>query len=144
MSEVIHGFGATISVNDGASNAQAAFASLASCNIPFGDVAIHKFANLAGGDRNLLKSVGMIDQGQFTFEIAYSVSDYGRLVAVKGLKYITGSTATTWKVTAPADAAGTIEHATFAAILTKCDAELGDNIVVIKCTAEVWGTITLS
>ena len=133
------GFAATISVNDGASNAQQVFAQPVMLQVPFGDVGAVDVSYMGMSSRSRLKIPGLVDMGAISFEGNFRKSDYLRLVALKAVPK-------TWIITAP-DTGETAPGGltwTCTAFLSKveCSLEL-DGVVKFKAEATVSGDITM-
>ena len=132
------GFSASISVNDGASAAQQAFAEPIMISVPFGEVATIDASHMAMSSRNRLKIVGLTDPGHLSFEGIFKKADYLRLVALKGVAKV-------WLITAPdtGEAGGGLTW-TCTAILVKCDTNLEtEGLVKFKAEAVVSGDIAM-
>lgn len=132
------GFGASLSVNDGASNAQQDFANPVMISAPFGDVSAVDTWNMAASSRNATKIPGKADPGAASFEQLYSAADYNRLVALR-------ATSKTWIVTAPTD--GTTNGQltwTFDGFLSKCELSMEtENLVKVKAEITISGDISV-
>lgn len=132
------GFSASISVNDGGSGAQQAFAEPVMISVPFGDVSTIDTSHMAMASRNRTKIAGLVDQGNISFEGIFKKSDYLRLVALK-------AATKTWVVTAPdtGETGGGLTW-TCSAILTKVEMSLEtEGLVKFKAEAVVSGDITM-
>lgn len=132
------GFSATISVNDGVSNAQQVFAEPVSITVPFGEVSTVDASNMAMSSRRRVKIVGLTDPGELSFEGIYSKADYLRLVALQGNSHV-------WIITAPSTGeTGSGLTWTCTAFLTKVEQTLElENLVKFKATAVISGDITM-
>lgn len=139
----ITGFSATVSLNDGASNAQAPFSSTTKCKLPWGKVNVINFVELDQSDRYIQKVPAMIDSGTFEFSFNYNAADVARLIAVRGLKFITGSTPVTFRVET---SDSTPKVYTFAAIVTEVEpGEMdAEALAVTTVKAEISGAITIA
>jgi hypothetical protein len=132
------GFSASISVNDGASNAQQGFAEPVMIQVPFGDVSIVDAAHMAMSSRRRVKIVGLTDPGELSFEGIFKKADYLRIVALQGVFK-------SWIITAPdtGESGGGLTWTCTAAV-TKCEMSMEtEGLVKFKATAAVSGDITM-
>src|SRR5205823_5508680 len=90
----IIGFGASISVNDGISNAQLEFAEPIMIQTPFGEVSMIDASHMSMSNRFRLKIPGLTDPGNLSFEGNFTKADYIRLAALQGIEKV-------WVITAP-------------------------------------------
>lgn len=134
----IIGYTASISVNDGASNAQQEFAAPVMITPPFGDVAAVDVSSMSMTSRSRLKIPGLVDMGNVSFEGIFKKADYLRLVALKAVEK-------TWIVTAPdtGETGGALTW-TFDAFVSKVESSLeNEGLVKFKAEAVISGDITM-
>jgi hypothetical protein len=133
------GFSASISVNDGASNAQQIFAEPVMIQVPFGDVSAIDVSYMGQSSRSRLKIPGLIDMGNLSFEGIFKKADYLRLVALKAVLK-------TWILTAPdtGETSPTGLTWTCSAFISKVEMSLEfDGLVKFKAEATLSGDITM-
>jgi len=100
----ITGFTATVSVNDTIVSSSASFAAFnetAKIKLPYGKVKILDFIRLSDTDKTIRKMPSSIDSGTLEFSMYYDADDMARLVALKGVHYVTGSTEVQWQIETP-------------------------------------------
>lgn len=148
------GFTATVSVNDGASNASVAFDEVVQITLPSRDTTIVEtsFMGMSSPDKTYVG--GLSDNGNLAIEMNWTKVTYNRLNALLGkARYgtripSTGSAAVSWVVTSPDEdgpGANTAQIFTFGGILSKLDLSFDtEGIAKIKCDIKVTGAITLS
>lgn len=147
------GFTGSLSVNDGASNAQAVIDQTTMITLPSQDTATVEASYLGMTDPYKEFLPGLTDSGVLGFECNYTSATYTRLAALLGKKGHTtripsSGTAVTWKVTAPdedAGGAGTAQSFTFGGILTKIEMSMEvEAVMKIKAEVKVNGKITVA
>jgi hypothetical protein len=132
------GFSATLTVNDGASNAQQAFVFPIHFDVPSGTVNKVDISYLGMSTRDRLFVPGLFDNGELSFETLYIEADYRRLVALKGI-------AKTWIITAPDDGTGTPPTWTFSGFVVKYPTKFEMEAVPhLAVSVQISGAITVA
>lgn len=134
MAEI--GFGATLSVNDGSSNAQQAFLEVVTITPPSPKVSAQKTSNLSTPSKTDTFLPGFIDPGEASFEANYNKADFLRLVALVGASK-------TWIASSPD---GTPMAHTFTGFVSDGPEVTyeGDTVVKTKWKVKVSGAVTVA
>lgn len=142
MSTPYIGYGFIVSVNDGSSQAQQVFADVQDVNIPFGDVELLPFSTMSQTTKDMQCVPAMIKPSKVKIKMLYGSTDYARLVALKGLRYITGTTKPTWVITTTDS---TPKVHTFVGYLETVETDAKtEAIVEMTATVGVSGPITIT
>lgn len=128
-------------LNDGASNAQTEFVNPTESEIPFGVVELEKFMTQNQTTNQWQYVPVAYDGGKFNFTMQYNSTDYARLVAVRGLKFITGTTPVTFQVVT-SDATPVTYSIPAIVETVKTDAPQPNKIMMTKVTCQISGPIT--
>ena len=147
------GFTCTLSVNDGAANAQAVVNEVTMITFPARETTTVDVSYLGMASPDKIFVGGLTDNGVCDFECNYTAVEYTRLIALLGKVKHTSripavGTAVTWKITAPDEdgSGGTAAQTlTFNGILTKLDMSVeAEAPMKIKGSIKVSGAITMA
>ena len=146
------GFTASLSVNDGSSNAQQAIPNVKMITLPTLDTAMIETTTLGSATPDKTFTPGLTDSGNLSFECLYTADTYSRLATLVGkLKHSTRipptGTDVTWLVTAPDEdgaGAGAAQTFTFNGCLTKIETSMEiEAVMMIKGEVKVSGNVTV-
>ena len=129
------GFTGTLTVNDGASNAQQAFAFPVSISPVNSEVDKVDASYLGMATRDKLYFATLYDTGTLAFTIQYTKADFVRLQALKGISK-------TWVVTYPTDTVS-VATASYTGFLIKFPTKFTTSeIIMMECEIQISGAIT--
>ena len=127
------GYGSKLSVGDGVSLALVEIPYMVSITVPDAEAEVVESTHLASANRTREYIAGLVSPGNFGWLCRFDKTSYARILALKGL-------AKAFKIEWP-----DTSSATFSAIVTKAECEIGlDSVVDVKADARVSGPVTFT